>query len=222
MIDAEWRSDYKWQRLLKHCDLKGKRVADIGCHNGYYMFRMANENPSLVVGFEPFYKHYLSFLFMQRFAQVPQLAYEPFGVEYISSYLNFFDVIFCLGILYHHTDPMKVLKDIRRSLTKGGILIVDCQGIAGDDSFCLVPSKRYAGAKGFWFLPTVTCLINWINRAGFSNIRVVYDQPLTSFEQRSSEWAPVASLKDGLNKWKEKTIEGYPLPRRFYIRAERG
>ncbi|MEM8604638.1 MAG: DUF1698 domain-containing protein, partial [Cyanobacteria bacterium P01_H01_bin.121] len=39
-IDAEWRSDWKWQRLQPHPDLKNKAIADIGCHNGYYMYRM--------------------------------------------------------------------------------------------------------------------------------------------------------------------------------------
>ena len=50
-IDAEWRSDKKWERLEKVVDnLKGKRVLDIGCNNGYFMFRMAHQNPEFVLG----------------------------------------------------------------------------------------------------------------------------------------------------------------------------
>ncbi len=38
-IDAEWRSERKWQRIIPILpDLKGKIIADIGCNNGYYMF----------------------------------------------------------------------------------------------------------------------------------------------------------------------------------------
>ncbi|MBU2323874.1 MAG: DUF1698 domain-containing protein, partial [Gammaproteobacteria bacterium] len=39
-IDTEWRSDWKWQRVAPHLDLAGKRVLDVGCGNGYYMWRM--------------------------------------------------------------------------------------------------------------------------------------------------------------------------------------
>ena len=41
-IDAEWRSDRKWARLVPELpDLRGAAAADIGSNNGYYMFRMA-------------------------------------------------------------------------------------------------------------------------------------------------------------------------------------
>ena len=35
-VDTEWRSDWKWSRVSPHLDLKGKRVLDVGCGNGYY------------------------------------------------------------------------------------------------------------------------------------------------------------------------------------------
>jgi len=42
-IDAEWRSDLKWQRVAGAIDsLEGRRVLDVGCGNGYYALRMAD------------------------------------------------------------------------------------------------------------------------------------------------------------------------------------
>ena len=36
-IDTEWRSDWKWDRLLPGLDsLEGKRVLDVGCGSGYH------------------------------------------------------------------------------------------------------------------------------------------------------------------------------------------
>jgi len=53
-VDAEWRSDFKWARIEPHLEpLSGKRVADLGCNNGYYMFRASSQRPELVVGFDP-------------------------------------------------------------------------------------------------------------------------------------------------------------------------
>ncbi len=39
-VDTEWRSDWKWDRVSPHLDLTNKRILDVGCGNGYYMWRM--------------------------------------------------------------------------------------------------------------------------------------------------------------------------------------
>ena len=219
-IDSEWRSDYKWQRIAKKLgNLKEQKVADIGCHNGYFMFRLANTGAKLIVGFDPNFRWYFKFHFLQRFAQLPQVYYEPFGVEHLDLYTNFFDIVLCLGVLYHQTDPITILRKIHNSLTTGGRLVVDCQGIAGDDDLVLVPRQKYAGASGQWYLPTRSALGNWLARTNFRQIEVFYDAPLSTDEQRATDWARIASLKDFIDG--QQTIEGYPAPRRFYVVAQR-
>ena len=223
-IDSEWRSDLKWERIRKKCGpLDGRVIADIGCNNGYFMFRMAAENPQLVIGFEPYGKHLLNFQLMQGFARIPALVFEPLGVEHMNLYPDFFDRVFCLGILYHHTDPVGLLRKIRSAMKKNSELYIDCQGIPGDEPVALVPSGRYACARGVWFLPTLPALTNWIRRAGFSFVECFYNAPLSSEEQRSTlPFAPVASLKDFLQPGNpELTVEGYPAPRRFYLKVKR-
>lgn len=220
-IDGEWRSDLKWERIRPHCgSLEGLKIADIGSHNGYFMFRMAAEQPGLVVGFEPYEKNWLNFQMMQSYAQVSCLAAERLGVEHIHYYPAFFDKIFCLGILYHHTDPIGILRKIRSALKKGGELLIDCQGIPGTEPLALVPSGRYASARGVWFLPTLPALMNWVRRAGFRSAECIYQAPLNCEEQRSTEFAPVRSLTDFLHPdHPERTIEGYPAPWRYYLKA---
>ena len=40
-IDTEWRSDWKWDRVLPHLsDLTGRTILDVGCGSGYHMWRM--------------------------------------------------------------------------------------------------------------------------------------------------------------------------------------
>ena len=220
-IEGEWRSDWKFQRMHPHLQLEGKRVADIGCHNGYYMLRMLADKPEFVVGFEPNLHCYFNFHFLQQYIQVPNIYFEPFGVEYLRHYQTYFDVVLCWGILYHQLNPISVLRTIHKSLARGGRVIIDCQGIAGAGDYLLMPRKSYAGASGVWYLPTRTALMNWLHRTNFRNINLFYDEPLSVEEQRATSWSPIASLKDFLAADGQTTIEGYPAPRRFYVVAQK-
>ncbi|MCK6511214.1 tRNA 5-methoxyuridine(34)/uridine 5-oxyacetic acid(34) synthase CmoB [Myxococcota bacterium] len=221
-IDAEWRSDWKWSRIAPHVSLQNKRIADIGCHNGYFMFRMAQHDPACVIGFEPYAKHYWAFQLLQQWTRLDNLHFELFGVEHTDLFTGFFDTIFCLGILYHHTDPIGLLRKMHQALTPQGEIIVDCQGIPGDDPVALMPRQRYAKARGIWFLPTQSCLENWLLRAGFTDLRCLFAAPLSTQEQRRTPWADIDSLADFLDPHDPSlTAEGYPAPWRFYLHARR-
>lgn len=220
-IDAEWRSDWKWERILPHIQpLLGRRVADIGCHNGYFMFRMAHQNPAHVIGFEPVAKHFWNFQLIQNQVRHPALSFELLGVEHLHLYPGFFDTIFCMGILYHHADPIGLLQKLRQALAPGGEIIIDCQGIPGDQPIALTPRNRYAQARGIWFLPTQSGLETWIARAGFSQIHCFFAAPLSTQEQRRTLWADIESLPSFLDPSDpSRTREGYPAPWRYYVRA---
>ena len=220
-IDSEWNSFFKWERIKSHLgDLKGLRVADIGCHSGYFMFKMVPLDPEVVIGFDPVAKLYYNFLFLQSFVRSKKLFFEPQGVESIKYFRAYFHRVLCLGLLYQRTDPVSTLRDIHRSLTKGGQIIVDCQGIEGSGSYCLFPEKKYAGAHGVWFLPTKECLVNWLKRSEFKRITCFYEENLSFDEQCATRWAPLASLEHYLNpKDLSRTVEGYPAPKRFYLKA---
>ena len=220
-IDTEWRSDWKWGRILPHIQsLKQRRVADIGCHNGYFMFRMAHHQPACVIGFEPVAKHFWNFQLVQNLVRQDMLSFELLGVEHIHFYPAFFDTIFCLGILYHHSDPIGLLRKLRQALAPKGEIVIDCQGIPGDLPVALTPRKRYAQARGIWFLPTQSCLENWMARAGFGKVQCFFAQPLSVEEQRRTAWADVDSLQEFLDpEDPARTIEGYPAPWRYYAIA---
>ncbi|MBF0279289.1 MAG: tRNA 5-methoxyuridine(34)/uridine 5-oxyacetic acid(34) synthase CmoB [SAR324 cluster bacterium] len=222
-IDAEWKSDLKWERVLPVLDsLKGKKVADIGCNNGYYMFRMAAHEPDIVIGLDPTVRYWYTFQFLQRFAQIDCLHFELLGVEHIDFFPSFFDTIFCMGILYHHPDPVGMLRKIWKAMKPQGQLIVETLGIPGETSTALFPEKRYAKVPGTWFVPTQICLVNWLQRSGFREVTPFYAQKLTSNEQRKTKWAPFESLEDFLDPEDDsKTVEGYPAPWRFYVHARK-
>lgn len=220
-IDAEWRSERKWNRLVPELpDLTGKVVADIGCNNGYYMFRMAHHRPTLVLGFEPYVQHYYTFTTLNTFAAQSRLQVELLGIEHLGLFPESFDVIFCLGILYHRPSPLDALRDLHAALKPGGWLLVESQAIPGDEPMALFPRATYAKVPGTWFVPTATCLHHWLLRSGFRDVRLLCDHAMSSLEQRRTAWMTFESYEDFIDKDNPAlTIEGYPAPRRVFFKA---
>lgn len=220
-IDAEWRSERKWNRVVPRLpDLEGKLVADIGSNNGYYMFRMQPFNPRQVIGFEPYLQHYFCFKTLNHLAGCPNLHAELLGVEHIGLFEKTFDVIFLMGIIYHRISPVEMLRDLRTAMRSGGTLLVESQAIPGEEPVALFPEARYAKVPGTFFVPTARCLRNWLSRAGFTGIDCFFSHPMSSEEQRRTEWMTFESYADFIDPARpELTVEGYPAPLRILVSA---
>ncbi|MBW1615195.1 MAG: tRNA 5-methoxyuridine(34)/uridine 5-oxyacetic acid(34) synthase CmoB [Deltaproteobacteria bacterium] len=213
-IDSEWESHLKWNRIKdKIAPLKNRRVLDIGSSSGYYMFKMAALKPKIVIGLEPYLTFYFQYKALTRYINLPNIFCIPAKSEEFPIMENYFDSIFCMGILYHARSPVDFLKRINKSLKKGGEIILETLIIEGDDSKAFFPEKRYAQMNNIYFLPTILCLKNWLKRAGFKNIRIVDITKTTVKEQRKTDWVNTQSLEDFLDKDDfNKTVEGYPAP----------
>ncbi len=222
-IDAEWRSERKWQRLLPTLpDLAGKVVADIGCNNGYYMFRMSAARPRLVLGFEPSVQHYYCFQALNGMARNPFLHVDLLGVEHLPLFRECFDVIFLMGVIYHRPSPIDTLRDILTALKPGGSLILESQAIPGDQPVALFPDETYAKVPGTYFVPTGACLSNWLKKAGYVGIDLFCSHPMSSSEQRQTPWMTFESFADYIDgDDPTQTVEGYPAPWRIFARAEK-
>ena len=217
-IDSEWRSYIKWNSLKPHLNLENKDILDVGCNNGYYMFRMLELNPKSITGFDPSALFNLQFEFINSFIK-SNIEYKLLGVEHIPYYEKKFDVIFCMGVLYHRRDPIDMLKELKAGLKKDGIVILDTLIIEGSGEYALTP-MRYAKMKNVYFIPTYKALLNWIERAKFSNVEFIGKRYTTTNEQRKTEWIEGESLESFLNKDQTKTIEGYEPPLRLYLKIK--
>lgn len=76
-VDTEWRSDWKWDRVSPHLDLTDKRILDVGCGNGYYMWRMLGAGAKTVVGIDPNWLFFCQFQAMRRFFNAPPCGIYP-------------------------------------------------------------------------------------------------------------------------------------------------
>jgi tRNA (mo5U34)-methyltransferase len=220
-LDSEWRSNLKWDRLKNYLpNLEGKNILDIGSNNGYYMFKLAAYNPKLVLGIDPVIHNYAQFNFLQKLANIPSLRFELLGIEHLKFFKEYFDVIFSMGIIYHHRNPIEQLQDIRNALRPSGTVILESIGIPGEDPVALFPYGPYAKMNNVWFIPTISCMINWAHKAKFKNIEIVSSSKMTLEEQRNTPWCPrpFQSLEDFLDpEDRNKTIEGHPAPMRFCL-----
>ncbi|MDO4627267.1 MAG: tRNA 5-methoxyuridine(34)/uridine 5-oxyacetic acid(34) synthase CmoB [Pasteurellaceae bacterium] len=222
-IDCEWRSDFKWQRVLPHlAPLQDRTILDVGCGSGYHMWRMVGEGAKMVVGIDP------TELFLCQFEAVRKLLNQdrranliPLGIEQMQP-LEVFDTVFSMGVLYHRKSPLDHLTQLKNQLRKGGELVLETLVVDGDVNTVLVPEDRYAKMKNIYFIPSVPCLINWLQKTGFSNVRCVDVETTSLQEQRKTQWLDNESLIDFLDPQDlNKTIEGYPAPKRAVILANK-
>ncbi len=220
-IDSEWVSSLKWARVSQHLEpLAGKRVLDIGSSNGYYLFRMLDQQPKLALGVEPYLTFYFQYLLLQHYARQPNLHCLPVKFEELPVMHSFFDTVFSMGVLYHRRSPLDTIVSMRQVLKKGGQMVLETLVIEGEGDMALCPDRRYAKMNNVYFLPTVACLTHWLQRSGFEDVRCVNVGPTTSSEQRKTEWIQTESLSDFLDPADtSRTIEGYPAPVRAILVA---
>lgn len=221
-VDTEWRSDWKWSRVSPHLDLRGKRVLDVGCGNGYYQWRMLGAGAGSVVGIDPNWLFFCQFLAMKRYLPDLPAWHLPLALEELPAKLEGFDTVFSMGVLYHRRSPIDHLFDLKDCLLRGGELVLETLVVEGDAQQVLVPEDRYAQMRNVWFLPSVPALELWLRRAGFVDVRCV-DVSVTSIEeQRSTEWMRYQSLPEFLDPADHsRTIEGLPAPARAVMVARK-
>jgi len=220
-IDTEWRSDWKWDRLLPGLDpLTGRRVLDVGCGSGYHCWRMRGAGADEVIGIDPTPLFVVQFWALQKYLQQPGVWVLPAGIEQVPAKLQAFDTVFSMGVLYHRRSPIDHLLELRDCLRPGGQLVLETLVIEGGPGATLMPEGRYARMGNVWFLPSCDTLLSWLRKLGMQDARLVDVSYTSTEEQRATDWMRFHSLSNFLDPTDEsKTIEGYPAPRRAVVVA---
>ncbi len=220
-IDTEWRSDWKWHRLLPHIEpLTGRTVLDVGCGNGYHCWRALGEGAHRVIGIDPSPRFIVQFAMIKKLIGAASVHVLPVAMEQVPGGLNAFDTTFSMGVLYHRRSPIDHLKELKDTLKPGGQLVLETLVIDGDESQVLVPKGRYAMMNNVWFLPSCPSLKLWLEKVGFKQVTLVDVNETSLEEQRSTEWMKFHSLEQFLDPRDQRlTIEGYPRPKRAVFTA---
>ncbi|HAZ75340.1 MULTISPECIES: tRNA 5-methoxyuridine(34)/uridine 5-oxyacetic acid(34) synthase CmoB [Pseudescherichia] len=222
-IDTEWRSDWKWERVLPHLsDLAGRTILDVGCGSGYHLWRMVGAGAHLAVGIDPTQLFLCQFEAVRKLLGGDQRAHLlPLGIEQLPA-LNAFDTVFSMGVLYHRRSPLEHLWQLKDQLVSEGELVLETLVVEGDERTVLLPGDRYAQMRNVYFIPSALALKNWLEKCGFVDVRIVDVCQTTTEEQRRTEWMITESLAEFLDpNDPSKTVEGYPAPLRAVLVAKK-
>lgn len=222
-LDCEWRSHLKWDRIAKHIrPLQDRLILDVGCGNGYYCWRMLNQNPHLVLGIDPSQKFMMQFQLIKHYLPEQPVCFLPLKSEGLPTNMAVFDTVFSMGVLYHRKSPFDHLEELKACLAPDGELVLETLVIEAGHNEVLVPADRYARMRNVWFIPSPATLKSWVQRAGFKDVRIVDVNQTSTREQRSTQWMRFQSLADYLDPDNSNlTVEGYPAPRRAIVIARK-
>ena len=223
-IDSEWRSHMKWRRLQDHIQpLRGRVALDVGCGNGYYMYRMLGAGARFVLGIDPSRLFTMQFEALKKYtpwmdAMVLPLRFDELPLACLRAGGGLFDSVFSMGVLYHRRQPRQHLSGLFDCLKPGGELILETLSIEGRGEGVLRPQGAYAKMPNVHLIPTEATLYKMLEGTGFGHIRTVSVSRTQPSEQRRTVWMNGQSLSDFLDPANpDLTIEGYPAPRRIIM-----
>ena len=212
-IDSEWQSNKKMKLILQALDtigynLKDKVVLDVGCNNGYYMFDLALRGVKHISGIDPIAIFFLQFYFIHKLTNISHCTFRLLGVQDVIMLNTKYDLILCLGVLYHRKEPLQTLKQLKSILAPNGILLLETLILQDKAATCLCPYPTYAKMPNVFYIFSPQALQNLALHAGFKSCEILSYSYTDNTEQRSTDFIDKKSLGDYLIP--TQTIEGYP------------
>jgi tRNA (mo5U34)-methyltransferase len=173
-------------RLQLPESLNGKSVLDVGAWDGFYSFEAARRGASRVLATD-------SFVWQNRWTQAgftlarSALELDAIVDDRIIDVMDLspeavgetFDVVLCLGVLYHLVNPIGALKRVASMCRQ--LLILETETALDFLPFPAArcwPSDELAGDDTNWWSMNRRAITALLRADGFTDIRVVYSTPM--------------------------------------------
>ncbi len=158
---------------LRSIDFQGKKVLDIGCWDGLFTFEAEKLGADQVYATDYIvHRNHQEDGTFELAAKVlgSNALYHPkvsvYDIESLG--VNDFDVVIFAGIYYHLKDPLRALTALRRVTKEGGLILVEGEAINSPECFAKFHyHEPYVGDKSNWWIPTGTCLKQWVESSFF-------------------------------------------------------
>jgi tRNA (mo5U34)-methyltransferase len=174
----EQRKRYFFEPLLELCggSLEGKRVLDLGCNAGFWSLAAVQSGCDFVLGIDGRQMHVDQANFVFDVKGVEPDRYEfvtgnIFDVDLAS--FGTFDIVFCLGLLYHVSKQVSLLEAISR--VNDDILLIDTLLSVAPGSYLRVRSESvdnplHAADRELVLSPTKRAVVDLTRGFGYSTV----------------------------------------------------
>ncbi len=155
--------------------LKGLRCLDMACNSGFWSFEMIDRGADSVYAFDVTEPMIEGALFVRNCRKdKPEYQRIEFDVaDYNAVNLpdDGFDLVLCLGMMYHLTDVYGVAQRVTRTTKRVAIIDSSVSDLSGDVLEIPPEGKYFWISKGeFSFVPTRDALRRIFRQAGFTKV----------------------------------------------------
>lgn len=167
------RKHYFFDPLAKKGFFAGKRVLDLGCNAGYWSLCAIEAGCKYVLGIDAREMHIRQAELVFRIKNIPIEKYrfvQENIFEYLKNFTDQFDIVFCLGILYHVCKPMELLENIARINTH--LLLIDSTVLNTESSLIELRQEplgdpRMSADHELVFLPSPKAIKDMVTTLGY-------------------------------------------------------
>ncbi|HMC62733.1 MAG TPA: DUF1698 domain-containing protein, partial [Candidatus Solibacter sp.] len=175
VMSLEWQRE-RWQRFPIPEDLRGKRLLDIGAWDGWFSFEAERRGAEVTSVDRVEIPNYLH---MHRLLG-SKAAYRNLDLfELPAAGLGNFDIVLCLGVLYHLRHPVLALEIVCSLTTEVAIVetfVTDGAGwrehVADIPTMEFYETDELNGQMDNWVGLTVGCLLAMCRAAGFARVEL--------------------------------------------------
>jgi len=158
----------------------GRRIVEIGPKHGQDSRLLASLAPSelTIIDLPEKHEHVLGWL--EEVRKLSPTTYREANLLYMDGAtfdgLGTFDLVWCLGVLYHNVEQLRLLRKLFRLCRPGGLVVVESattrkRRLSRLNAVEVLWPEPYRGQSTITHLPTRRAVASWLQMVGFSEVR---------------------------------------------------
>lgn len=174
-------SQTKLARLHLPADLRGRSVLDIGAYDGFFSFEAERRQADRVLAvdtlaWERGERSGWPCFSLAHEVLASQVETRKLDIHAVSrSEIGSFDVVLCLGVLYHLREPLVALQAVADATED--LLVLETHTDANRvrrPAMVFYPDDELDGDDSNWTGPNERLLLFWLREVGFREINIVH------------------------------------------------
>lgn len=183
--------------------MAGKRTLDVGCNAGYDTFLANGMGAAESVGVDP-HPFYYHALFLNAVYDRADVSFRNVGWQDLpSGNLGTFDLVTCLGLIYHVKNPMALLDALATVMKRGARLVLETHVLSERSNDARFVEGAFWGDDSYWWIFGDECLMAMLRASGFADVSMTLKADCLSRNPRD----PLV------------TVEGHPAGARAWFTA---